>query len=176
MGCGCVIGLICIGGIVLGAFAVCSRMGIDLWDLATQYGQQAVAKVTTTGPEESKAPASQPALADSPGPPATKRGADPVVHPPVQGADERPVEDPAEAAERAKREAELKARIEAEEREKAAKAARVAEQRATSRLKFAQQLLEAGKKEDAKFRLQKLIEDYPDTKAAAEARQLLKRL
>jgi restriction system protein len=176
MGCGCVVGIVCIAGIVLGAFAVCSWMGIDLRDLATRYGQQAIAKVTATGPEEPKTAADKPPPGAGPGLQPSRRSADPVVNPPVQVPDERPAEDPAEAAERLKREAEIKARIEAEEREKAAKAEQQAEQRASARLKLIRQLIEDRKIDTAKFRLEKLIEDYPKTKAAEEARQLLKRL
>ncbi len=48
------------------------------------------------------------------------------------------------------------------------------EQRAQSRLRLARRLMEEGRKDKAVEWLEQLIKDYPDTRAAVEARQLLK--
>jgi hypothetical protein len=51
-----------------------------------------------------------------------------------------------------------------------------AEQDAARKLKFAKTLADDGKKAKAKERLQELVEKFPTTKAAEEARELLKKL
>jgi hypothetical protein len=48
--------------------------------------------------------------------------------------------------------------------------------RAAAKLRLIKSLLEAGKTEAGKFRLQQLIKDYPNTPAAKEAKKLLKNL
>ena len=48
------------------------------------------------------------------------------------------------------------------------------EQLATRKLRLAKDILKDGKKERAKERLQEIVDKFPDTKAAEEARQLLK--
>ncbi len=50
------------------------------------------------------------------------------------------------------------------------------EKSAASKLKFAKQLAEDGRTEKARERYQEIIKDYPKTKAAREARQLLNKL
>lgn len=50
------------------------------------------------------------------------------------------------------------------------------EKQAATRLAFAKDLIEKGKAEDAKLVLMLLAKKYPDTKAAAEAKQLLEKL
>jgi hypothetical protein len=50
------------------------------------------------------------------------------------------------------------------------------EQQASVKLRLAKEILKDGKKDRAKGRLQDIIEKFPDTKAADEARQLLKDL
>src|SRR5262249_48883107 len=47
------------------------------------------------------------------------------------------------------------------------------EQSAAAKLKLIRQLLADGKKDAAKARLEQLINDYPGTKAAGEAKELL---
>jgi hypothetical protein len=47
---------------------------------------------------------------------------------------------------------------------------------AASRLKLIKQLIDDGKADRAKMRLQDLLKEYPKTKAADEARELLKKL
>ena len=48
------------------------------------------------------------------------------------------------------------------------------EQQATRKLRLAKDILKDGKKERAKERLQEIVDKFPETKAAEEARQLLK--
>jgi hypothetical protein len=74
----------------------------------------------------------------------------------------------AELAEKAKK---LRAEVEAanEEREREAKA----EERAEANLRYAKRLFDQRKSDDAHERLRKIIKDYPDTKAAKEAKKLL---
>lgn len=50
------------------------------------------------------------------------------------------------------------------------------EQQAARRLRLAKDILKDGKKERAKERLEDIVSKFPDTKAAEEARQLLKEL
>jgi hypothetical protein len=50
------------------------------------------------------------------------------------------------------------------------------EQEAARKLKFAQTLMEDGKTEKARTRFEEIIAKYPKTKAAAEAKELLKKL
>ena len=92
------------------------------------------------------------------------------------------------------REEERRARIQAERDKKAKEAekrakelpskraawqaqeeAKSAEQKAQESLRLAIDLLEADRREPAHRRLREIIEKYPDTKAAAEARSLLKK-
>ena len=61
------------------------------------------------------------------------------------------------------------------EEDAAAKAERD-EKTAAALLNLYRDLIERGKREDAKFRLEKLVERYPQTRAAGEAKVLLKRL
>jgi len=53
---------------------------------------------------------------------------------------------------------------------------RTPEQQAASKLNLAKDILMDGKKDKAKVRLEEIVEKYPDTKAATEARELLKNL
>jgi len=83
-------------------------------------------------------------------------------------ADEEKKRQEAEAARKVKEkeEAEAKAKQkEAEEREKIA----------ARKLDFAKSVLSAGKKERAKERLEEIIKEFPETKAAQEAMELLKK-
>ncbi len=64
----------------------------------------------------------------------------------------------------------------AKARQAEAEAAKGDEDRATRLLKYAKDLLADGKTEVAKIRLEKIIEEYPDSKAAAEAKKMLKGL
>ncbi len=50
------------------------------------------------------------------------------------------------------------------------------EQQATRKLRLAKDILKDGRKDRAKERLQEIVEKFPDTKAAEEARQILKDL
>lgn len=62
------------------------------------------------------------------------------------------------------------------DKEKPAEDGDKAEQIAASKLKLARQLADDGKTDKAKQRYEDIVKQYPDTKAAAEARQLLKKL
>jgi hypothetical protein len=96
----------------------------------------------------------------------------------------RDAEERARAEERAKRDAEARAKREAEAKAKAdQEAERLARQKsqkdenvAAARLALIKQLLEEKRYDVAKFRLERLVKEYPDTKAAAEARKMLKKL
>jgi hypothetical protein len=92
----------------------------------------------------------------------------------------------AEVAERARQE-EARRRAEAEAERKAAEAERKRheaeakkaaqdEEDAGERLKYAKKLLDRGMDEKAKERLQRIVKEWPDTKAAAEAKQLLAKM
>jgi hypothetical protein len=175
-GCGCVIGLACIAATLLATVAVCEALGIDWRAIATKYASQAAAKVRPADPVKPSAAPAEASSAARGTPPATQHGQDAVPEPPAQSPEEREADQAKVAAERTRREAEEKARQEAEEREKAAEAERLAERRASAKLGLIQQLIKDGRIDTAKFRLQQLIRDYPKTKAAEEARQLLKRL
>jgi hypothetical protein len=175
-GCGCVIGIACIAATLLATVAVCEALGIDWRTIATRYASQAAAKVMPTDPEKPKAAPGEPSAVVSGTPPATQRGQGAVPEAPAKSPEEREADEAREAAERTRRETEEKARQEAEEREKAAEAERLAERRASAKLGLIQQLIKDGRIDTAKFRLQQLIRDYPKTKAADEARQMLKRL
>jgi TolA-binding protein len=76
------------------------------------------------------------------------------------------------AKEAAKRAKELPAKRAAWQAQEEAKSA---EQKAQEALRLAIDLLEADRREPAHRRLREIIEKYPDTKAAAEARSLLKK-
>jgi hypothetical protein len=95
------------------------------------------------------------------------RAAWPAIVKPVE---ERALKVKAEAAEWVTR-----LRAEADAEEKKAAAERI-ESLATSKLRFAKELLQGGNKEKGKQRLQETVETYPGTKAAEEAARLLKSL
>jgi hypothetical protein len=61
-------------------------------------------------------------------------------------------------------------------KEKPAEEGDKSEARAASKLKLAKQLIDDGKGAKAKERLEELIQEYPRTKAAEEAKQILKKL
>jgi hypothetical protein len=61
-------------------------------------------------------------------------------------------------------------------RRKAAETARKAEQAADAKLTLAKSLLRDGKADKARVRLEEIVKDYPESKAAEEARTLLKGL
>jgi hypothetical protein len=84
-----------------------------------------------------------------------------------------------EAREKAAREEiERQAKEAAEKRAKdaAAKKAAEDEEAAVERLKYAKKLLDQDMGELAKDRLQRIVKEWPDTKAAAAAKELLKKL
>jgi TolA-binding protein len=58
---------------------------------------------------------------------------------------------------------------------KALEESKPAEEKAEAALKLAQSLLDAGRTEPARKRLQELIEKFPGTRAAAKAEELLKK-
>jgi hypothetical protein len=92
----------------------------------------------------------------------------------------------AEAAKRARQEeAERRAAAEAERkaaaaekkrREAEAKKAAQDEELASERLKYAKKLIDRGEADVAKERLQKIVKEFPNTKAAAEAKALLEKM
>jgi hypothetical protein len=77
----------------------------------------------------------------------------------------------AELEEEAKRQKEAK-----KQEEKRRKEAEKQEEFAQARLKYARKLIADDQTEEARERLQKIIKELPDTKAATEARELLKQL
>jgi hypothetical protein len=106
--------------------------------------------------------------------------------PAEEEARKRKQREDAEAAERARRQ-EAKQRADAEEQRKAAEAAKkrraaeakkaaADEEAAAERLRYAKKLIADGMDELAKERLQKIVKDFPGSKAAEEARGLLKKL
>jgi hypothetical protein len=62
------------------------------------------------------------------------------------------------------------------EEAKRAKKAAEDEEAAAERIKYARKLLDRGEDTEAKNRLKKLIANYPETKTASEAKEVLKRL
>jgi hypothetical protein len=82
-----------------------------------------------------------------------------------------------EAKRRADAEAERKA-AEDEKKRRAAEAKKAAadEELASERLKYAKKLLDQGKDDLAKERLEKIVNESPNTKAAAEAKKLLEKM
>ena len=82
----------------------------------------------------------------------------------------------AKGKDKAKPNAKKKDEDKAAAKEKPEDDAEKAEQIAASKLKFAKTLAEDGKKAKAKERLEDIVAKYPNTKAAGEARELLKNL
>jgi hypothetical protein len=80
-----------------------------------------------------------------------------------------------EAKRRAAAEVERKAAAaEKKRREAEAKKAAEDEEAASARLKYAKKLLDQGMSELAKERLKRIVKEWPNTRAAAEAKELLK--
>lgn len=80
----------------------------------------------------------------------------------------------AKAEETARREAAIQAAVDAER--KAVEAARRAESAAAAKVALARQYIDLGKKDVAGTKLKEVLRDYPKTKAAEVARELLKKL
>ncbi len=93
-----------------------------------------------------------------------------------EAVQQKPGRDQKDADRRAMDEA-LKAAT-AEQKRQAAEHKKAArdEELAVERLRYAKKLIEKGMEDEAKRRLEKIIKDYPDTKAADEAKALLKKL
>jgi hypothetical protein len=156
---GCVLGAVFVATGILGVVAACGALGVG-WSSITPQNPFQVA---------SKGPAPSP----GPTPPGS---AELQAQPTAKNPEGLKAEQAKEAADQAKRDAEAKARQEADEREKAAAAERLAERRASAKLHLIRQLIDAGRIDTAKFRLEQLIRDYPKTEAAEEARQILKKM
>jgi hypothetical protein len=113
-------------------------------------------------------------LSEPPRPPAADKPAPPPEPDPAAEAARLAREEAA----RKEREAADKARKEAGEKERARKAAAVTETRAAKKLALIKQLLDEGQTDifTIRFRLKEILRDYPKTKAADEAKKLLKKL
>jgi hypothetical protein len=92
---------------------------------------------------------------------------------PEERAKERRAEEARNKAEAEAREARAETRKKAQEEARKEAAQKKVEERAASYLRYAKKLIGRGMEERAKERLQEIVKDLPDTKAAKEAKQLL---